>query len=143
MTDVEITTVGLAGQRGQGPPPTTLPRPLEGQGGGGGTRRKQAAPRKRRRPPLEVLLRVRGVRRGNCRHCGARVYRGLDDDRIAMEAIVDIHPVDYLTEVTALLSGRHSYDLVRDRLYFRESVHYKNAARKYPVLISHRCKVTY
>lgn len=77
-----------------------------------------------------------------CQKCGAPILAGLDSDRCAIHAKVDITPVDELGETVALMQGRYTYDLIgnwqRKELEYRYSWNI-NAPRRYPVLVEHRC----
>jgi hypothetical protein len=46
-----------------------------------------------------------------CRNCGQVVLRGLDDDRAALPATCDPHPLEPCGEASALLTGRATYQL--------------------------------
>lgn len=81
----------------------------------------------------------RAARPQPCRHCSATLLVGPDHDTCSMTARVDPDPVDQLTEVAALLTGRASYDLVRGDLHYRYPEHHHSASRPYPVLLEHRC----
>lgn len=84
-------------------------------------------------------LRAVGVR--GCR-CGAQVLAGLDADRAALTAIVDLAPICEMGEALALLQGRPTYDLVGDsrkkELEYRYEWNIK-ARRRYPVMTAHKC----
>ncbi|GII63561.1 hypothetical protein Skr01_36460 [Sphaerisporangium krabiense] len=74
--------------------------------------------------------------------CGATVLAGLDADRAAMNAVVDLAPVDEMGEVIAIAQGRATYDLVGDSR--RKELEYRyewniRAKRRYPVLVAHKC----
>lgn len=108
--------------------------PVRAGRGGGGTRSRQS-------PKKSILLSGRGIHRTTCKRCGVPVYRGADDDRMAIEVSVDVTPVSYLAEVVAILKGLPTYDLIKGRLYYREPWHYKTPGRN-PVHVKHECEGT-
>ena len=81
-----------------------------------------------------------------CRQCGASTRVGLDAEVAAFRAVVEIHPVDKMGELTALLSGRATYAFVmRGKKWV---LRYRNAgaitskpADQVMVLVEHRCGV--
>lgn len=62
---------------------------------------------------------------GRCPHCGRLVYRGLDHDRVAGLAVVDVAPLDPFGELVARTAGLATYDLAwrgyRYEIDYRES----------------------
>jgi hypothetical protein len=46
-----------------------------------------------------------------CEHCGAAVFRGLDEVVMAFPVTVDARPISALGEVVALLNDRRTYTL--------------------------------
>ncbi|MGS2641698.1 hypothetical protein [Streptosporangium sp. G12] len=85
-------------------------------------------------------LRAAGI--SLCAGCQQPVLRGLDDERAALPARVDIAPIDEFGEALALIQGRMTYDLIggaqKKELELRYEWHI-NKARKYPVHAAHKC----
>jgi hypothetical protein len=96
--------------------------------------------------PAWLLAKQGGILRtahlSQCPKCRAPILRGLDAERAALLATVDIKPIDEIGEVIALTQGRHTYDLVgsRDRkeLEYRYEWNIKSK-RRYPVHAAHKC----
>lgn len=95
--------------------------------------------------PAWLLAKQGGILRAaslNTCRCGAPLLQGLDADRAALTAIVDIQPIDEIGEAVALVQGRRTYDLVggyqRKELEYRYEWNIKKK-RRYPVLAEHRC----
>lgn len=82
-----------------------------------------------------------------CERCGARVVRGLDDDRTAWTATADPIELDAFGEYLALRTGRMTYSLILGanssgkRIWHLQAryPHDIRAARQVAVLASHRC----
>jgi hypothetical protein len=85
----------------------------------------------------------RAARRESCQRCGALTWRGDDDDRCSLVAVVDAEPVSALVEVIALLKGRASYDLTARagavQLQHRD-IEQVRAIARYPIHLSHQCE---
>jgi len=98
---------------------------------------------------LEALGRwnVDGVARTltatRCRRCHAPLLTGLDADRCALPVTVDPDPVDTVGELTALLTGRATLNLVHTGghkyVLNRRTKFQISAPRKHPVLAEHAC----
>ncbi|MEU8035694.1 hypothetical protein [Streptosporangium sp. NPDC049078] len=77
-----------------------------------------------------------------CARCSKPILRGLDDERAALPARVDITPVDEFGEALALIQGRMTYDLIggaqKKELELRYEWHI-NKPRRYPVHAAHKC----
>lgn len=92
----------------------------------------------------------RVAKRHTCRKCDAECLRGDDHDTMSIKVVVDVAPVDRLGEALAIVAGLRTYDIGPQTgktarpgafvLYIREPWHYGCAARKYPVLVEHRCE---
>lgn len=85
---------------------------------------------------------TRAARARTCRRCHTRVLVGLDADRCAMTATVDVDELDPVGELTALLAGRETYTLAKDGprlvLDFRDQWRIAGAPRG-PVFATHIC----
>lgn len=56
---------------------------------------------------------TRRARLTRCRRCGAMVFAGLDHDKVALAVRVDPTPLSPVGELSALLTGRVTYELSR------------------------------
>lgn len=82
-----------------------------------------------------------------CRSCGATVFIGLDDDKVAATARVDLVPLTPLGEVEVLLSGRRTYDLEYTSRGYRIDPRFAAHIKRAPagslagvdVVAEHRC----
>jgi hypothetical protein len=81
----------------------------------------------------------RAARLDTCPRCNAPILTGPDHDTCARVARVDTTPVDRLHEIAALLTGRHSYNLVRGELHYREPHHIHSANQAEPIHLNHQC----
>lgn len=82
-----------------------------------------------------------------CRRCGAPVWVGLDDHRVALVATVDATPIPAACESEALINGATTYNGVRtgNRLTIRARTHMHilgtNPAT--PIYVAHMCGKQY
>ncbi len=82
--------------------------------------------------------------------CGAQCLRGDDHDKSAMMVTVDVEPIDRIGEVLTIIYGYATYDIAPAmgknikagtyHLHHRQSWHYMNPLRTYPVLRQHVCR---
>lgn len=85
-----------------------------------------------------------------CQRCGGALLVGLDDDVCALEATVDPQPLSALGEALALLEGRGTWHLRRERDRFVLDPRDQTNIRAHPagsraredVLREHRCHTT-
>ncbi|MFI6477382.1 hypothetical protein ACIBH1_05580 [Nonomuraea sp. NPDC050663] len=84
----------------------------------------------------------RALKLGTCPRCRATILAG---HNAGIFTLVDPQPLDRHAEMLALLSGRHTYDLITEgipaRLYAEwRSTFRINGARRHPVVASHPCR---
>lgn len=95
---------------------------------------------------METFIRAarENSRKAHLTHCkcGARVWRGLDDDRCALRVTCDMLPVGHLGEAVALLQGRATFNLWADSARCeiqRRSRWHISAPKGTPVIVEHKC----
>ena len=84
---------------------------------------------------------VDNSRRANettCR-CGAIVTAGIDADRCALNAAADPTPLNRTGELLAVIAGRRTYAVDRDRRLHRRNAWSLARPAREPVLAEHRC----
>lgn len=81
----------------------------------------------------------RAARPEPCPRCGTATLIGPDHDTCAVDARVDLEPVDLLGEVVARLTGRHTYALARGELCHRDDFTIHARRHTHPIHVEHRC----
>jgi hypothetical protein len=76
-----------------------------------------------------------------CARCRALTIHALDAPVAALDIYLDPKPLNEIEELTALMSGRMTYDLIpvwgRHEIAHRDQ--WRIQKREYPVLATHRC----
>lgn len=94
---------------------------------------------------IGVPTRGRGCKATKCLVCQQSILAGLDEDQMAMPALVDPIPLSPLGEALALMDGRHTYKLARHkqglalwrRTHFNIRAH--PASEETIVVADHKC----
>lgn len=77
----------------------------------------------------------------SCPRCACALIHALDAPVAAFEVRLDPEPLNQIEELTALLAGRMTYDLIpvwgHHEIAHRDQWRIRN--RKYPVLATHQC----
>lgn len=81
----------------------------------------------------------RHARPDTCPRCNTPNLVGPDHDTCARVVRVDTTPVDRIHEIAALLTGRYSYNLVRNELHYREPHHIHSTNQTEPIHLNHQC----
>lgn len=82
------------------------------------------------------------ARLSGCIRCDALVVRALDAPILGFEVSLDPVPLDVAAEISALLSGQRTYDLIRTARHHilnHRAVWDMTPDRKHIVLAQHRC----
>lgn len=110
-----------------------------------------------KRQPAHILahiaeLKEAGLRQAKahtCPRCSAECLRGDDHDKSAMVAVVDLAPLDHVSEMVAVLAGLATYTVTAAtgkaakpnalELNYRDVDQWSTTERRGPVLKQHRC----
>lgn len=76
-----------------------------------------------------------------CRRCGQFTATGLDHDRVAMRAIVDLAPLNPAGELVALLTGRRTYLLGFENNAYRIDIRWPESIAARPAGTLRNCDV--